>query len=72
MTMVTHVLLFFIGALSDTILTVNSIGDGVGELAGEKTAPFLPTQIHKMIDPTTQQRSYPSRRASSSYKFSML
>jgi hypothetical protein len=27
--MVTHVLLFFIGALSDT----NSIGDGVGELA---------------------------------------
>jgi hypothetical protein len=65
--MVTHVLLFFIGALSDT----NSTGDGVWELAlwlstdREKTAPFLPTQIHKMTDPTTQQRSYPSRQASS-------
>jgi hypothetical protein len=31
----------------------------------KKTAPFLPTQIHKMTDPTTQQRSYPSRQASS-------
>jgi hypothetical protein len=30
----------------------------------EKTAPFLLTQIHQM-DPTTQQRSYPSRQASS-------
>jgi hypothetical protein len=26
---------------------------------------WLSTQIHKMTDPTTQQRSYPSRRASS-------
>jgi hypothetical protein len=34
----------------------------------EKTAPYLPTQIHKMTDPTTQQRSYPSRQASSLFK----
>jgi hypothetical protein len=39
MTMVTHVFVFFIGALSDT----NSIGDGVGELALliVKKPPFL-------------------------------
>jgi hypothetical protein len=62
--MVTHFLFFFIGALTDT----NSTGDGVWAQAvycSRKNAPFLPTEIHKMTDPTTQQRSYPCRQASS-------
>jgi hypothetical protein len=63
MTMVTPVFVFFIGALSNTNSTV-LVTESESWLSTdrEKTAPFLPTQIHKMTltDPTTQQRSYPS------------